>query len=253
MRPAYMTATRSHMRPTTPKSWVMNRIAIPVSACRRFRSFRYCSWMVTSSAVVGSSAISTAGSSLMAIAPTTRCFMPPLIWCGYWSRRCSGAAISTRRRAATASDLSAARGPRLRRRIASRSWSPIENTGLSEVCGSCSTMEMRRPRMSRISAGVRSRIFSPSSRTSPLMVRAPPLGSRRITDSAVTLLPQPDSPTRPSTSPRRRVKLTPSTALTTPRRRKKCVCRSRTSRTGGSLIAGAASDRGGRVASRRTG
>ena len=38
--------------------------------------------MVTSSAVVGSSAISTSGSPLMAMAPTTRCFMPPLIWCG---------------------------------------------------------------------------------------------------------------------------------------------------------------------------
>ncbi len=43
-----------------------------------------------------------------------------------------------------------------------------EKTGLSEVCGSCSTMEMRRPRISRISAGVRSRMFSPPSSTSRL-------------------------------------------------------------------------------------
>ena len=88
---------------------------MPVSACRRFSSFRYCSWMVTSSAVVGSSAISTSGSPLMAMAPTTRCFMPPLIWCGYWPMRCSGAAISTRRSAATASFMISARGARLRR------------------------------------------------------------------------------------------------------------------------------------------
>ena len=146
--------------------------------------------------------------------------------------RCSGAAISTRRRAATASFMiSESEAPLRRRSIASRSWSPIEKTGLSEVCGSCSTMEMRRPRISRISAGVRSRMFSPPSSTSPLMVRAPPLGSSRISDSAVRLLPQPDSPTRPSTSPRFSEKLTPSTAFTTPRRRKKWVCRSRTSRT----------------------
>ena len=227
---------------------------MPVSACRRLSSFRYCSWIVTSSAVVGSSAISTPGSPLMAIAPTTRCFMPPLIWCGYWPMRCSGAAISTRRSAATASFITSARGARLRRRIASRNWSPIVNTGLSEVCGSCSTIEMRRPRISRISAGVRSRMFSPSSSTSPLMVRAPPFGSRRISDSAVRLLPQPDSPTRPSTSPRRSEKLTPSTAFTTPRRRKKWVCRSRTSRTVSPIvIAGAASGRAGRAANRRTG
>ena len=35
-------------------------------------------------------------------------------------------------------------------------------------------------------------------------------------DSAVTLLPQPDSPTSPSVSPARTAKLTPSTALTMP-------------------------------------
>ena len=82
MRPAYITATRLHILATTPKSWVMNRIAIPVSAWRRFSSFRYWSWMVTSSAVVGSSAMSTSGWPLIDMAPTTRCFMPPLIWCG---------------------------------------------------------------------------------------------------------------------------------------------------------------------------
>ena len=54
----------------------------------------------------------------------------------------------------------------------------------------------------------------------------------------VVVLPQPDSPTRPSVSPRRIEKLTPSTALTTaglpPRRPPppigKCLTRSRTSR-----------------------
>ena len=214
IRPAYITATRSHIRATTPKSCVMNRIAIPVSRCRRFSSFRYCSWIVTSSAVVGSSAISTSGWPLIAIAPTTRCFMPPLIWCGNWPSRCSGAEISTCRSAATASFMTSALPRRPRRRaIASRSWSPIVNTGFSEVCGSCRIIEIRLPRISRISFGVRCRMSSPFSSTWPPRVLAPPFGNSRMIDSAVRLLPQPDSPTRPRTSPRRSEKLTPSTAL----------------------------------------
>ena len=32
MRPAYITATRLHILATTPKSWVINKIAIPVSS-----------------------------------------------------------------------------------------------------------------------------------------------------------------------------------------------------------------------------
>ena len=52
--------------------------------------------MVTSSAVVGSSAIRIAGRHASAIAIITRWRMPPDIWCGYSSTRCSGAAIPTR-------------------------------------------------------------------------------------------------------------------------------------------------------------
>ena len=44
----------------------------------------------------------------------------------------------------------------------------------------------------------------------------PPGGSRRSMPSTVVVLPQPDSPTRPSVSPRRRSKLTPSTARSGP-------------------------------------
>ena len=39
-------------------------------------------WMVTSRALVGSSAISSRGWHAIAIAATTRCRMPPLNWCG---------------------------------------------------------------------------------------------------------------------------------------------------------------------------
>ena len=52
-------------------------------------------WIVTSSAVVGSSAISTFGSHASAIAIITRCRMPPESWCGYSSSRRSGAGMRT--------------------------------------------------------------------------------------------------------------------------------------------------------------
>src|SRR5690349_10940402 len=52
--------------------------------------------------------------------------------------------------------------------------------------------------------------------------------SRRMIDFAQTLLPEPDSPTMPSVSPRRRSKLTPSTARTGPASVRNQVRRSRT-------------------------
>ena len=48
----------------------------------RIRS-RICAWIVTSSAVVGSSAMSSSGSQARAIAIITRCAIPPDISCGY--------------------------------------------------------------------------------------------------------------------------------------------------------------------------
>ena len=55
--------------------------------------------------------------------------------------------------------------------------------------------------------------------------------SRRI-ESAVTLLPLPDSPTTASVSPRFTSNDTPSTARTTPSSVKKCVFRFSTRRSG---------------------
>ena len=47
-----------------------------------------CAWVVTSRAVVASSAISSLGEQVSAIAIMTRCRMPPENWCGYSSYRC---------------------------------------------------------------------------------------------------------------------------------------------------------------------
>ena len=56
-RPAYITSTSLQSSATTPRSCVMNIIAMPCSCCSFRRSSRICACTVTSSAVVGSSAI----------------------------------------------------------------------------------------------------------------------------------------------------------------------------------------------------
>ena len=104
---------------------------------------------------------------------------------------------------------------------ASITWLPMVKTGFSEVCGSWKIMAIFRPRIWRISSSDRATRFSPSKITSPDTMRAAGLGMIRSSDRAVMVLPQPDSPTMPSVSPSRRLKLTPSTALVTPRRLKK--------------------------------
>ena len=77
-----MTATRSHISATTPRSWVMRMIAVPVSSRRLRMRSRIWAWIVTSSAVVGSSAMSSSGSQASAIAIITRWAIPPDISCG---------------------------------------------------------------------------------------------------------------------------------------------------------------------------
>ena len=69
--------------------------------------------MVASSAVVGSSAISTLGSQASAIAIITRWRIPPENWCGKSPRRLSAAGMPTRSSSAAARRR-AARRPRPR-------------------------------------------------------------------------------------------------------------------------------------------
>ena len=80
--PAYMSATRWAICATMPRSWVISNIAMPCWRCRSASRSRICFWIVTSSAVVGSSAITTSGSAASAMAIITRCFCPPDNWNG---------------------------------------------------------------------------------------------------------------------------------------------------------------------------
>ena len=95
----------------------------------------------------------------------------------------------------------------------------MENTGFREVMGSWMISAIWLPRISLISLSdscTRSLPFQEGS-DRPTM-RPGGSGMSRINDNMVTDLPEPDSPTMPSVSPRRRSKLTPSTALTVPQR-----------------------------------
>ena len=58
----------------------MKTMDIPVSAWILRRRSKIRAWVVTSRAVVGSSAISSAGSQLIASAIITRWLMPPESW-----------------------------------------------------------------------------------------------------------------------------------------------------------------------------
>jgi hypothetical protein len=182
---------------------------------------------VTSSAVVGSSATSSRGWQATAIAIITRCRMPPESWCGYSLSRREGSGMPT------SSSSSVARRsavlPRIAwcRRSTSRSCRPTVSTGLSEVIGSWNTYATSRPRTSRRRASERSRSERSPSRTEPVIAAL--VGSNRVSAIAVTLLPQPDSPTIASTSRSATSKSTPSTASTGPSSVRNCTVSSRTS------------------------
>ena len=84
--------------------------------------------------------------------------------------------------------------------------------------GSWKTIEIWLPRMVRMAASSSPMRSTPSRRMEPPTMRPGGSEIRRMSESAVTLLPQPDSPTIASVAPRPSEKDTPSTALTRPPR-----------------------------------
>ncbi len=81
--------------------------AVPVSSTSRRSSARICAWIVTSSAVVGSSAMSSRGRQASAIAISARCRIPPESWCGYSLSRRLGSGMPTDLSSPSASTLAA--------------------------------------------------------------------------------------------------------------------------------------------------
>ena len=80
--PAYITRMSSAISATTPRSWVITITAESNSDCRSWISSRICACTVTSSAVVGSSAMRRSGSQESDIAIMARCRIPPENWWG---------------------------------------------------------------------------------------------------------------------------------------------------------------------------
>ncbi len=72
-----MTMTLSEISAMTPRSWVMRITPDSNWACISRTTSMICAWMVTSSAVVGSSAIRMSGLQLSAMAIMARWRMPP--------------------------------------------------------------------------------------------------------------------------------------------------------------------------------
>ena len=187
----------------------MSSIAMPSFSCRSLRSFRICAWIVTSSAVVGSSAMSSAGSHINAMAIIARWRKPPDNSKGYMVAARTGSGNPTRPSISSVRSRSSARDTCLWIRSTSPIWLPIVWSGDSEVIGSWKIMAMRLPRNLRMSSlsrgncaisitcpGVRgslNRIFP--------RVMLPERGRMPMIVWAITDLPEPDSPTSAVTLP----------------------------------------------------
>src|SRR5574337_548467 len=206
--PKYITAMRSLMCLTTDRSWAMNRYVSPNSFCSSSSRLSTCAWIETSRAETGSSQMISLGLTARARAMPIRCRCPPENSCGYRFVWC-GERPTTSSSSCTRRTFSL---PRARLWISNGSptMSPTVMRGFNEEYGSWKMICMSR-RSLRSSSLVILKRLRPSKKTSPLVGSI----SRKIT-RPVVVFPEPDSPTRPSVSPRRIANETPSTAFTAP-------------------------------------
>ena len=157
---------------------------------------------VTSSALVGSSATMTSGSPASAIAISTRWRRPPGQLVRVLPRARHRVVDAGLRRAPRRTAASTAGLGTPRSRTASATWWPMRCVGLSETVGSCGTSPTTRPRMRAgdpLAARRRARL--PATFAEPATTR-PVCGSSPSSASAAVLLPEPDSPTIATRSPR---------------------------------------------------
>ena len=194
-------------------------------------SSRICFWIVTSSAVVGSSAISSFGSHASAIAIMTRWRMPPENWCGYSLIRSLTRGMPTRSSTSAARSIACSFDTSRCRTTASAICLPTDMVGFREVDGSWKIMPISLPRILRMLSSESVVSSRPFSLMLPPTIE-PPVGSSFMIDNAVIVLPQPDSPTMPTVSPGWTWTDTPSTACTTPWRSRISVRRSLMSSSG---------------------
>src|SRR5262245_52516900 len=194
-----------------------------------------CARTDTSSAETGSSSTMSRVSVARARAIAMRCRWPPLNSCGN-----SGATSRARPTSSSTSPTRASTAGRARSVWISSGSAMMSRTrmrGLSELNGSWKTTWTAR-RYAMSSAPASPATSRPSKRIAPSVG-----ASCNKISFEVVVLPQPDSPMRPSVSPDPIAKSTPSTAFTeavsrerSPRRTGKCFFSPRTSRTGGAMF-----------------
>ncbi len=208
--PRRMTSTSSATSATTPMSWVMSRTASERSRPSVRSRSRMPACTVTSSAVVGSSAMSATGSPASAIAIIARCSCPPESSCGYAFRIRRGSRSPADRSSSSTRAETPARSRSVGcARTASAICVPIDSTGVNEFIGSWNTTPMPAPRTARSRSADAPTSSSPRKRTLPV-TRASG-GSSPSTLIALTDLPDPDSPTSARTRPGVSVKETSRT------------------------------------------
>ena len=193
IRPLCITMMRSASMSTTARSCVMNRHAKPISACSVLNSSSTFACTDTSSAEVGSSAMSRLGLSASARASDARWRWPPESSCGkrfiYARGSCTISSSSPTYCFACETVLY-----RPCTMSGSATFSRIVMSGSKELPGSWNT----KPICSRSGLNLRSlksRISMPSTLSEPAEMRCKPAMARPVVD-----LPEPDSPTNPSTS-----------------------------------------------------
>ena len=186
------------------------------SSRRRVNSVKMSRCVVTSRAVVGSSAMRTRGSESSAAAIATRCRMPPESSCGY--ERATRASSPTSARSARAR---CERSERLPVRAAVI-CTPHGSVGASDVKGSCGSQTIPPPRCFFKRPWSDSRSYScPPSDTVPLAESAEGVSAHSVRASID--FPAPDSPTMTRVRPKRAFTLTSST-ITRPLRSVTLTC-----------------------------
>ena len=159
-------------RAITPRSCVMKTTAEPVRTCTSLISSRICAWIVTSSAVVGSSAMITSGSFAIIIAIIARWRIPPENSCGYWRTRTSGRGIPTDSSSSTARSIASCSlmSPRCAADRLGDLLADRGAPGLSAVSGSWKIMPILAPRIVCRNCDLRPISSSPWNLAEPVIV-----------------------------------------------------------------------------------
>jgi hypothetical protein len=204
-----MTRMWSASRATTDRSWLMSRMDAP----RAFMPLSWsstCACTVTSSAVVGSSAITMSGSRAIAEAMRARCRRPPESSCGRCRARSAALGTPTRVSSSSTRERRASRSPQPCTRSGSAISRPTGRSGSSETRASCRMNPTSRPRTRRQSLAVKVSTSAPCSCSSSAST-IEPRPAKPTRARAVTLLPEPDSPTIATHCPGSRSNPTPAT------------------------------------------